>query len=90
MANLTKRYLVLDSTNTAQRPCDHGVHLPGLQGEKSPSFLNPESAKQFADILAGKNKGTRFYLAEIMAVTVQYTAAPAANGEWLATDKAPE
>lgn len=87
MANLTKRYLVLNSKNEAQRPCDHGVHLPNLQGDKSPSFLVADSAKAFADLLADKNKGDRFYLAEIMAVTVQYTD-PTAPGEWAATDKA--
>lgn len=87
MANLTKRYLVLNSKNEAQRPCDHGVHLPDLQGEKSPSFLKEGSAKAFADLLAEKNKGDRFYLAEIMAVTVQYTE-PTQPGDWLTTDAA--
>lgn len=89
MANLTKRYLVLDSSNTALRPCDHGVHLPGLQSDKSPSFLKMESARAFADILAAKNKGNRFYLVEVMAVTVQYTKQEP-GGEWVATDKPAE
>lgn len=89
MANLTKRFLVLNSSNEALRPCDYGVHLPGLQSEKSPSFLVKDSAKQFADILANKNKGDRFYLVEVMEVTVQYTA-PAQGGDWQPTDKQPE
>lgn len=79
---VTKRFLVLDRTNTAQRPDQHGVHLPGVQGDKSPSFLSEDSAKAFADILAAKNVGQKYYLAEIKAGTVQYTD-PAAPGDWV-------
>ena len=78
---VTKRFLVLDAKNNVLRPCDHGIHLPDLKGEKSPSFLKMESAKAFADILASKNKGDSYYVAEVLAGTIQYTASVPA-GEW--------
>lgn len=83
--NVSKRFLVLNSKNEAQRPCDHGVHTPGLQNDKSPSFVGEkaaEQAKAFADILAKRNVGQKFYLAEIQAGTVQYTT-PATPGDWV-------
>lgn len=78
---VTKRFLILDRTNTAMRPCDHGVALPDLQGPKSPSFLKEESARAFADILAKWHPGQKFYLVEVKAGTVQYTE-PAEVGDW--------
>ncbi len=86
---VTKRYLILDRTNTAQRPADHGFHGPDLQGDKSPSFLKPESAKAFGDFLAQRNPGARFYLATIEEGVVQYTE-PAPKGEWVAATDATE
>ena len=81
--NVTKRYLILNVKNEVQRPCDHGVHLPGVKGDKSPSFLNKDSAKAFADILAKKNVGSSFYLAEVLEGTTQYTT-PQTPGDWTA------
>lgn len=81
---VSKRFLILNSKNEAQRPCDHGVHVAGLQNDKSPSFTGEkaaENAKLFADILAKKNVGQKFYLAEIQEGTVQYTT-PAQPGDW--------
>lgn len=78
---VTKRFLVLDRTNTAMRPCDHGVALPDLQGPKSPSFLKAASAKAFADILSKRHPGQKFYLVEVMSGVVQYTE-PAEAGDW--------
>ena len=82
---VTKRFLILDAQNIAQRPCDHGVHLPGVKGDKSPSFLSKESAMAFADILAKAQVGKSFYLAEVLSGTVQYTE-PAEAGDWTAAD----
>lgn len=86
---VTKRFLILDRTNTAMRPCDHGVALPDLQGAKSPSFLKAESAKTFGDILAKRHPGQKFYLAEVQEGVVQYTE-PAEPGEWTAATEADE
>lgn len=79
--NVTKRFLVLNSANQVQSPSCHGVHLPDLQSDKSPSFLKKETAMAFADILAAGSKGAKFYVAEILAGTVQYTEAEP-PGEW--------
>ena len=71
--NTNVRYLVLNSKNEPQRPIDAGLHLPGLQGEKSPSFLSAESARLFAGALANAHKGQRFYLATVTAACVAFT-----------------
>jgi len=86
---VTKRYLILDRTNTAQRPADHGFHGPDLQGDKSPSFLKATAAMAFGDFLAKRNPGQRYYLASIDQGVVQYTD-PAPKGEWVAATDAVE
>lgn len=79
--NTKIRFLVLDRTNTAQRPCDHDYHGPGQQGDKSPSFLDMGAAKAFGNYLAKRNVGCNFYLAEVKAGVVQFTE-PAPEGQW--------
>lgn len=79
--NTKTRFLVLDRTNTAQRPCDHDYHGTGQQGDKSPSFLTEAAAKAFANFLADANVGCNYYLAQVMGGVVQYTP-PAAEGDW--------
>lgn len=87
---VTKRFLILDRTNNAMKPSQHGFHGPDLQGDASPSFLKKESAKLFGDFLAKRNPGQRYYLATIEEGVVQYTE-PAPAGEWVgATDAAEE
>jgi hypothetical protein len=84
--NTKIRWLILDRTNTAIRPCDSGYHGPGQQKDKSPSFVGPDAeanAKAFGDFLAKKHIGERFYLATVTSGVVQYTA-PAPAGDWTA------
>jgi hypothetical protein len=82
--NTKIRFLVLNSANEAQKPACHGYHGPDQQGDKSPSFLSEAAAKGFGDFLAKRYVGERFYLAQVVAATVQYTD-PAPAGTWAAT-----
>jgi len=63
--NTRIRHLVLNPSNQPQRPCDHGLNLKGVQSDKSPSFTDLEVAKQFAALLAKKDKGTTYYVASV-------------------------
>jgi hypothetical protein len=71
--NTNIRYLILDSKNVPQRPKDHGVSLPNLQSDASPSFTSRETAETFGTLLAAANLGERFYLAMVLAGVVGYT-----------------
>ncbi len=72
MASTKIRYLVLDRTNTPQRPADHGLHLAGLQNPKSPSFLDGATAGKFQQMLAQKNPGQAFYLSKVESVAIAF------------------
>lgn len=67
--NSRTRHLVLNPLNQPQRPCDHGLNLKGIQSDKSPSFLDLETAKQFAALLAEKDKGNAYYVATVVGGT---------------------
>lgn len=79
---VTKRYLVLNAQNEVQRPCDFGLSLAGFKDPKSPSALTLDAAKGFADQLAKRSKGTSYYVAEVLAGTIQHTE-PVQPGEWV-------
>jgi hypothetical protein len=70
--NTRIRFLVLDRTNTPVRPCDSGLHLPDVQNAKSPSLLSEETAKKFAQLLAQRNKGERYYVARVLGGAVAH------------------
>lgn len=72
MASTKIRHLVLDRTNTPQRPADSGLHLRGVQNPKSPSFLDKDEAAGFQAMLAQNNPGQAFYLATVESVAIAY------------------
>lgn len=70
------RFLVLNRVNQVIRPKDE--NLPGMSAKElkaageipkqySPSFINEATARDFAEGLALKYKGQRFYVATILA-----------------------
>lgn len=61
--NTKTRFLVLDSSNQPVRPRDYGLTLgDAVQNDKSPSFLDEASAIKFCQLVAGRNKGSNFYV----------------------------
>lgn len=86
MASTKIRHLVLDRTNTPQRPCDSGLHLKGVQNPRSPSFLDKTEAQGFQEMLAQNNPGQAFYLATVESVSIAYDKAGAdADGREVVT-----
>lgn len=82
------RHLVLNASNEPQRPCDFGLHLPGVQSPKSPSFTDGEVAKLFAQKLAEMNKGQNYYVATVSGGVTAYDVLDAEPGaktqiEWV-------
>lgn len=75
------RHLVLNAKNEPQRPCDFGLHLPGVQSAKSPSFTDAGVARLFAQKLAEMNKGENYYLASVSAGVTAYDVLDATPGE---------
>ena len=71
--NTSIRFLVLDRTNNPVVPAHHGMSLPDLQGDKSPSFTKKETAIAFAKLLAKRNKGQRYYVSQVIGGCVAYT-----------------
>lgn len=71
--NTKKRFLVLDCKNAAQTPKSHGMSLPDVQSDGSPSFLKKATAIAFAKALAKKCKGSRYYVSEVLGGAVAYT-----------------
>lgn len=70
MTNKT-RFLVLDRTNTALRPSDHGLVLgDATQSDRSPSFTDGAVAGKFATLLAQQNPGKAYYVATVTAVAI--------------------
>lgn len=70
------RYLVLNRTNQVIKPRDE--NLPGMAAAElkaageipkkfSPSFINEQTARDFAEGLALKYKGENFYVAQVIA-----------------------
>lgn len=72
MASSKIRYLVLNRQNMAQRPCDHGLTLKGVQNPKSPSFTDAGEAEGFLAMLSQANPGQGFYLAKVEKVAISY------------------
>ena len=79
------RFLVLDQSNAPQAPSAHGMSLPNVQSDKSPSFTDEATAISFAKALAKKQKGRRFYVAKVLGGAVAYDTLgeeETANVEW--------
>lgn len=73
MSNTTSpRSLVLNASNEAQNPADHGLALAGMKEKGSPSFTDPALAGLFAAWLAKRNPGRSFYVATITGGAVGY------------------
>jgi hypothetical protein len=71
--NTKIRYIVLNSSNAPESPSRHGMALPDLQSKDSPSFLKKETAIAFSKLLAKKNKGCNFYVAQVLGGATSYT-----------------
>jgi len=64
---IEKRFLILDRTNQAMKPSEHGYPIDDVKNQKkfSPSFLDATKARKFGAYLADMNPGELYFLVEV-------------------------